>query len=180
LNQISLTLGNCSAFYNQQIGRLSGLGIEASEYEVSHIAFRTETFDEYIRVRDRLEPQCTANVENTWNGRLISKLLLRKPLVLGPGVGTSLIELIPPIHQNDYRMGLEHLGFVVGDDLEDFGAKHRAVISGRQDQGPFCQPFFIRFADKTNVKFYRHGLKRVCELEGRRFDGFHHALGTDA
>jgi len=174
LNEISLTLGDCSAFYNRRIAQLRGLGIDASEYEVSHIAFRAETLEEYLRVRDALELQCTANVENTWNGRLISKLLLREPLVLAPRIGTSLIELIPPIHQNDYRMGLEHIGFVVGDDLEDFGVKHRAAITGRQDQGPFCQPFFVRFADKTNVKFYRYGLRRVCELEGRRFDGFHH------
>ena len=174
LEQISLALGDCLVFYDQQRARLLGLGIDASEYEVSHIAFRTETLEEYMRVRDALESQCTANVENTWNGRLISKLLLREPLVLGPEVGTSLIELIPPIHQEDYRMGLEHVGFVVGHDLEDFGAKHRAAITGRQDQGPFCQPFFICFADKTNVKFYRHALKRVCELEGRRFDGFYH------
>lgn len=174
--EITSTLGDCSAFYKQQIARLRGLGIDASAYEVSHVAFRTETLEEYMRVRDALEPQCTANVENAWNGRFISKLLLRKPLVLAPRIGASLIELIPPIHQNEYRMGLEHIGFVVGDDLEDFGVKHRAAITGRQDQGPFCQPFFIRFADKTNVKFYRHGLKRVCELEGRRFDGFHHEV----
>ena len=169
-----IVLGDCLAFYNQQSARLRALGIDVSRYEVSHIAFRAETLEDYMRVRDALESRCTANVENSWNGRPISKLLLREPLVLGPAVGTSLIELIPPIHQKDYRMGLEHIGFVVGDGLEDFGAKHRAAITGRQDQGPFCQPFFIRFPDKTNVKFYRHALRHVCELEGRRFDGFHH------
>jgi hypothetical protein len=29
-----------------------------------------------------------------------------------------LIELIPPVHQRVYKMGLEHLGVVVGDTFE--------------------------------------------------------------
>ena len=56
-----------------------------------------------------------ANVENIWNGRPISKILLREPLEVEPHVTVDLIELLPPPHQRTYKMGLEHVGVVVGD-----------------------------------------------------------------
>jgi hypothetical protein len=31
-----------------------------------------------------------------------------------------MIELIPPVHQRVYKMGLEHLGVVVGDTFDAF------------------------------------------------------------
>jgi predicted metalloenzyme YecM len=146
-------LGDYHQFYKMQAERLRKLGIDIADFEVSHLAFRTKTLAEYLIVRGKLETICTANVENLWNGRPISKLLLRKPLHLSHHVSTSLIELIPPVHQSIYTMGLEHVGIVVGDRFEDFGKFYAHVISGQQDQGEFCQPYFITFPDHTNVKF---------------------------
>jgi hypothetical protein len=62
--------------------------------------------------------------------RTISKLLLADPLPLSESASVELVELIPPFHQRVYRMGLEHVGFVVGADLNDFSRRHRAVLTG--------------------------------------------------
>jgi predicted metalloenzyme YecM len=167
-------LGDYTEFYALQVQRLQKLGITIEGLEVSHLAFRTETLAEYLVVRQKLELICSANVENIWNGRPISKLLLQEPLQLSQNATTSLIELIPPIHQSVYKMGLEHLGIVVGDTFADFGKMHSHNFSGQQDQGEFCQPYFITFPDHTNVKFYRYSLQKVCVLEGKHFDGFYH------
>lgn len=169
-------LGDYVAFYSQQAERLFQLGIDISGLEVSHLAFRTETVAEYLIVRGQLESICSANVENTWNGRPISKLLLQEPLQLAENARTSLIELIPPVHQSVYKMGLEHVGIVVGQTFADFGKLYAHVITGQQDQSPVCQPYFITFPDHTNVKFYQYSLQAVCTLEGKRFDGFYHVL----
>jgi hypothetical protein len=45
----------------------------------------------------------TANAENVWNGRPISKIVLAEPLEVLDGTPVSLIELIPPVHQRVYR-----------------------------------------------------------------------------
>ena len=169
-------LGGYADFYAQQAQRLLQLGIDVRGLNVSHLAYRTETVDEYLVVRQQLEPICSANVENAWNGRPISKMLLREPLPLAPTVSTSLIELIPPVHQSIYKMGLEHVGIVVGENFEEFGQLHQHTFTGQQDQGPFCQPYFITFPDHTNVKFYRYSLQDVCVLEGKRFDDFYHVI----
>jgi predicted metalloenzyme YecM len=169
-------LGGYAEFYVQQAQRLLQLGIDVSGLNVSHLAFRTETVAEYLVVRQQLETICLANVENAWNGRPISKLLLQEPLQLAHNATTSLIELIPPVHQSVYKMGLEHVGIVIGESFEEFGKLHSQSFTGQQDQGPFCQPYFITFPDHTNVKFYRYSLQDVCVLEGKHFDDFYHVI----
>ncbi|MEU6083440.1 VOC family protein [Streptomyces sp. NPDC047108] len=167
-------LGNPSGFFSTQEQRLRAMGIDIAGYALSHFAFRTETNDEYVKVREALERHATSNAETIWNGRRISKIILSEPLLPAPGIGVSMIELIPPVHQSTYKMGLEHIGVVIGEKLEEFANAHRGNITGRQDQGPYCQPYYITFPDHTNVKFYARSLRDVCVLEGRTFDGFHH------
>jgi hypothetical protein len=177
MNQKSIKiLGDYTEFYAQQAQRLLQLGIDISGLEVSHLAFRTETLAEYLVVRPQLESICSANVENIWNGRPISKLLLQEPLQLAQNATTSLIELIPPVHQSVYKMGLEHIGIVVGQTFSDFGKLHAHIFTGQQNQSPVCQPYFITFPDHTNVKFYLYSLQEVCIMEGKRFDDFYHVI----
>lgn len=167
-------LGDYAGFVRDLDERLRRLGIDTTGRELSHLAYRTSTFDEYLRVRDAIEDVSSANVENEWNGRPISKLLLREPLELGNGHTVSLVELIPPPHQRDYPMGLEHAGVVIGETFDAFCDAHAGVITGHQDQGPWNQPRYVTFENDRTAKFYRYSLKDVVEKEGRAFDGFHH------
>ena len=176
INKLIEILGDYAEFYAMQYERLLKLGIDIDGLEVGHLAFRTETLDEYLKVRQELESFSSANVENVWNGRPISKLLLQEPLELSQIATTSLIELIPPVHQSVYKMGLEHFGIVIGETFTDFGEQHADKFTGQQDQGDYNQPYFITFPDQTNVKFHQHSLRQVVILEGKRFDGFYHAI----
>ncbi len=162
------------AFCGAQKAKCSELGIDTSSFEISHVAFRTKTFREYIAVRDRLEKSCSGNLENVWNGRPISKLLLETPVEVDGGT-VQLIELIPPFHQCVYPMGWEHVGYVVGDTVDEFGAQHRDVITMQQFQSPVCEPYVIRFEDYSHAKFYRWSLREVCMKEGNHIDDFIHA-----
>jgi predicted metalloenzyme YecM len=163
------------AFYSTQVARCADLGMDVTGYPVSHVAVRTRTWLDYARLRGQMERLSTANLENVWNGRPISKLMLREPVPVAPGAGVPLIELIPPFHQRVYRMGLEHIGFVVGDDVDDFSRRHRNVLTGQQFQSPICEPYYVLFPDYTHVKFYRWSLAEVCKREGNAIDGFRHA-----
>src|SRR5712691_9143286 len=96
-------------FYRRQVEHCSELGIDAGALPVSHLAVRTRTWREYLVLRDDFEERSVANLENVWNGRPISKLLLGHPLQLSESASVELVELIPPFHQRVYRMGLEHV-----------------------------------------------------------------------
>src|SRR4029079_2510315 len=109
-----------------------------------------------------------------WNGRPISLIVLAEPLEVFDGTPVSRIELIPPVHQRVYKMVLEHLGVVVGDEFDEFSRVHRAVLTGQQFQSARVDPVYVLFEDFTHVKFYRRSFFDVVEDEEGRFDGFSH------
>ena len=170
-------IGDYRAFAAQQRDRLTERGIDIAPYSLSHLAFRVPEWDQYVRVRTQLERHATTNRENIWNGRPISLILLTEPLEVIDGKAVPMIELIPPVHQRVYKMGLEHLGIVVGDTFDAFVDTHKPVLTGQQFQGPNStpDPVYILFEDFTHVKFYRLSLQASVELfEGPFEDGFHH------
>src|SRR5690348_17554272 len=140
-DEIEAIIGDYRAFAAQQRDRLSARGIDISSYELSHLCYRVAEWDEYVRVRGLLERHAVANRENFWNGRPISLIVPAEPLEVLDAKVVPLIELIPPVHQRVYKMGLEHLGVVVGDEAFDaFVAEHKPVLTGQQFQGPNSTP----------------------------------------
>ena len=171
---IAEIIGDYRAFAAMQRDRLSARGIDIAPYPLSHLAVRVADWDLYVHQRTLLERHARANSETVWNGRPISLIVLSEPLDVLEGTPVSLIELIPPVHQRVYRMGLEHLGVVVGEDIDDFSRVHRAALTGQQFQSLDVEPYYVLFDDFTHVKFYRRSLYDACILEGQRFDGFSH------
>jgi predicted metalloenzyme YecM len=167
-------IGDYRAFAAQQRDRLLARGIDIRPYALSHLAVRVADWDQYVHCRTLLERHAIANLENVWNGRPISKILLATPLEVLDGMSVPLIELIPPVHQRVYRMGLEHLGVVVGEEVDAFSRQHREALTGQQFQSAGFEPYYVLFEDFTHVKFYRISLHDGCVLQGGTFDGFVH------
>ncbi|MHA6668405.1 VOC family protein [Homoserinimonas sp. A447] len=165
-------------FFDEQVEKCTHIGIDTSTFSISHLAVRTATWREYVEARREIETYATANLENVWNGRPISKIVLKDPLRVTADRSIPLIELIPPYHQRVYRMGLEHLGFTVGAGFAEFVEEHREALTGQQFQSRFCMPVYKLFSDYTHVKFYERSLGDVCLLEGMTFEGFQHAEWT--
>jgi predicted metalloenzyme YecM len=170
-------IGDYRAFAALQRDRLLTRGIDIAPYELSHLAVRVPEWDQYVQVRTLLERHAVLNRENVWNGRPISLIVPREPLEVLDGKTVPLIELIPPVHQRVYKMGLEHLGIVVGETFDAFVEANKPVLTGQQFQGPrsIPDPVYILFEDFTHVKFYRLSLRASVELvEGPFQDGFRH------
>ncbi len=167
-------IGDYETFVEQQRGRLVTRGIDVTPYPLSHLAFRVPEWDEYLHVRTRLERHAEASAENVWNGRPICMIVPGEPMPVLGDKAVPLIELIPPVHQRVYKMGMEHVGFVVGDDAEEFSRTHREVLTGQQFQSATNEPYYILFEDFTHVKFHQLSLRQVVEMGGASFDGFHH------
>ncbi len=171
---IAEVIGDYRSFATLQRDRLAARGIDIAPYALSHLAVRVADWDLYVHQRTLLERHATANSENVWNGRPISLIVLAEPLEVLDATPVSLIELIPPVHQRVYRMGLEHLGVVVGEDVDAFSRVHRTALTGQQFQSPDVEPYYVLFEDFTHVKFYRRSLYDGVILQGATFDGFVH------
>lgn len=167
-------IGDYRAFAAQQRDRLLARGIDIAPYPLSHLAFRVPEWDQYVHVRTLLERHASANAENVWNGRPISFLALMEPLEVLDGKVVRDIELIPPVHQRVYKMGLEHLGVVVGDGFDAFSREHRSALTGQQFQSETVDPVYVLLEDFTHVKFYRYSLRAGIEHQRGRLDGFQH------
>ena len=137
---IAEIIGDYRAFTAMQRDRLLTRGIDIAPYPLSHLAVRVADWDLYVHQRTLLERHARANLEGVWNGRPISKIVLDEPLDVLDGTPVSRIELIPPVHQRVYRMGLEHLGVVVGEEFDEFSRVHRAALTGQQFQSPAVDP----------------------------------------
>jgi predicted metalloenzyme YecM len=174
---IAEIIGDYGAFVAQQADRLATRGIDVTPYPVSHLAYRVPEWDQYVHVRTRLERYATGSNENVWNGRPICLIVPAEPMtVLGDKV-VGVIELIAPVHQRVYKMGMEHVGFVVGQGAEEFSRTHREVLTGQQYQSAANEPYYVLFEDFTHAKFHQRSLREVVELEGGTFDGFRHVEG---
>ena len=173
---IAEIIGDYRAFAAQQRDRLVTRGIDITPFSLSHLAFRVPEWDEYVRVRTQLERHAAATRENVWNGRPIALIVLREPLAVLDRKEVPLIELIPPVHQRVYKMGLEHLGVVIGDTFDAFVETHKPVLTGQQFQGPTSDPdpVYILMEDFTHVKFYRTSLQAAVERQSGAIEGFHH------
>jgi predicted metalloenzyme YecM len=168
-------IGDYRGFAAMQHERLLARGIDIAPYALSHLAVRVPEWDQYVHLRTLLERHATASNENVWNGRPISLIVLATALEVLGGKIVSHIELIPPVHQRVYRMGLEHLGVVVGEDVDAFSRDHRAALTGQQFQSADVEPYYVLFEDFTHVKFYRWSLYDAClREEGVTFVGFVH------
>ena len=167
-------LGDYKAFSARQRDRLLARGIDIAPFGLSHLCYRAPEWDEYLKVRGLLERHARANRENVWNGRPISLILLAEPLEVLDGKLCDRIELIPPVHQRVYKMGLEHIGFVVGDGFEEFSRAHRSVLTGQQFQSANVDPVYILMEDWTHVKFYRRSFFDVVQDENGQIEGFTH------
>ncbi|MBA2718876.1 MAG: VOC family protein [Chloroflexi bacterium] len=69
-------IGDYRAFTALQRDRLGARGIDILPCELSHLAVRVPERDQYVHLRTIPERHAVANVENVWNGRPISLILL--------------------------------------------------------------------------------------------------------
>lgn len=166
---VRAVIGDYAGFVTGLFRELDEAGLRPPRRPLSHLGYKAPSWDDHTRVRAGLLEVARAYVENDHNGRPIAKIMLSEDLPLPDGWAVPMVEVMPPKGSGSAVTGLEHGGFVIGDGLEGFIAEHRSVLSGRQDQGPFCRPAYVRFASGRRAKFYQYSLADVVRLEGHEF-----------
>jgi hypothetical protein len=74
----------------------------------------------------------------------------------------AVLELIPPVHRRVCRMGLEHLGIVVREEIDEFSRVHRAALTGQHFQSPGVEPVYGLFEG------FSHGERLGATAAGHR------------
>lgn len=170
--KIDTLIGDYQAFFADLLHRMKEVGIEIQSMPLSHLLYRTVTVPEYETLRDGLKDFCREFVETQFNGRAVSVLVLKEPLLLADGFQTSVIELPAPRSVHMYPSGLESIGVIVSKTLPEFIEQHKAVLTGIKDHGEYCQPAFITFDNDKTSKFYDISLEAIVALQGWSMERF--------
>ncbi len=162
-------IGDYNVFFTDVLTQLQIIPIDVRSMPISHLNYRVQTLKEYESLRDQLKPYCKEFIEVQFNGRVISILELKEPLILPNGYSVSVIELPAPRAAHTYPTGLEHVGFIVGETLPEFKRRYKAVLTGEK-QRPYTIPAFITFDNGVTARFYERSLKEVVQLQGGQFE----------
>ncbi|MBA2649588.1 MAG: VOC family protein [Legionella sp.] len=164
--KIQNLIGDYQAFFSDLLYRMKEIGIHINGMPLSHLLYRTVTTPEYIKLRDELKKHCSEFVETQFNGRAVSIIILREPLLLEDGFSVSMIELPAPRPEHMYPSGLESIGVILGNKLPEFIQQYDHVLTGIKDHGEHCQPAFITFDNDKTAKFYDISLRKIVILQG--------------
>ena len=176
--QIEQVIGNYQEFFSDLLSRLKNSGINITGMSMSHLLYRVTTIPEYLQLRDKLITFCSRFVETQFNGRAVSILILKEPLELTDGFTVPMIELPAPRPSHMYPSGLESIGVILGEELNEFNVKHHKILSGIKEHGEHCQPSFITFDNNKTAKFYYISLEETVIRQGWTIENVAHADST--
>lgn len=170
MSKIKNMIGNYDEFFSDLLERMKKCRIDITGMPMSHLLYRTATISEYENRRDELKILCNEFVETQFNGRAISILILKEPLLLEDGFTVSMIELPAPRPAHMYPSGLESIGVIVGKKLLDFINQYNDILTGVKDNGQHSQSAFITFDNNKTAKFYDISLREIVMLQGWKIE----------
>jgi predicted metalloenzyme YecM len=165
MTRLNEVIGDYSAFLTEILGRVEAEGFDFGDFvQIDHMCYRTVSVENYHAKVDELINVAKLLGETTVNGRPISTFRLNEPVVHECWRIDS-IELPAPKTGAVHTEGLEHVEFVLYDDIPMFLKKYDG------------KPFEMRAADRginpeiglqlseLSVKFHLLNLPTVVYLE---------------
>jgi predicted metalloenzyme YecM len=138
---------------------------------MDHICYRTGSLKEYHQVIEECKTFSTLLIESTIGGRPISTFELHTPLKLvlkdGHQILLNVLEVPSPKSGSNYQSGLEHVEFVVSDQLEDFMLKYPKNWDTSALHKEVNADIRLVLKD-CSVKFHNASLKTVIQQEIRQ------------
>ena len=158
-------VGDYTKFLDDILRRVADQGFDLGDFiQIDHMCYRTTSADNYAEKKLELTAAAVLLGETTVNGRPISTFRLRQP-VMHATWRIDAIELPAPKAGSTHQEGLEHVEFVLYDDIPTFLEKYTG------------KPFEMRAADRginpeiglqlgdLSVKFHLLNLPTVVYLE---------------
>lgn len=163
--ELESIIGDYTEFLNDILSRVDDQGFDVKDFiQIDHMCYRTTSMENYLQKKDELASVATLLGETLINDRPISTFRLLSPVIHGQW-RIDAIELPAPKAGKDVPEGLEHIEFVLYDDIPTFLKKYEG------------KPFEMRAADRGinpeiglklrdyTVKFHLLNLPTVMYLE---------------
>lgn len=167
MTKLQEVIGDYPTFLDAILTRVVDDGFDLADFiQIDHMCYRTVSQENYIQKKQELESVATLLGETMINGRPISTFRLSQPVMHSPW-RIDAVELPAPKAGAEHAEGLEHVEFVLYDDIPTFLKKYKG------------KPFEMRAADRGvnpeiglqlgeySVKFHLLNLPTVVYLENK-------------
>lgn len=167
MTKLQEVVGDYDQFLDDILDRVADEGFDMGDFaQLDHMCYRTVSPENYREKSTELKSVARLLGETMINGRPISTFRLLEPVHHGPW-RVDALELPSPKDGSNHNEGLEHVEFVLLDDMSTFLDKYEGM------------PFEMRSADRGinpevglklgeySVKFHLLNLPTVVYLENK-------------
>ncbi|OGJ22498.1 MAG: hypothetical protein A2804_03000 [Candidatus Pacebacteria bacterium RIFCSPHIGHO2_01_FULL_46_10] len=161
-----MILANYQVFLDHFFNKLEELGIDVANLELDHIAYQTQSDDDYDQIKPEFKKIGKEMSEAIVGGRRVGIFQLNSPLQY-KGRSIPAVELIAPKTGQVCVSALEHGEFVIKEDFESFVKKYPRLA---WDTSKVHQPVFpmitLKLDDGVQVKFHYQPVLDIVKKNG--------------
>lgn len=167
IENLKTIIGDYSKFLGEVLEEVEQAGFDFSDFSmIDHMCYRTDSVETYQKKKEDLKPYAKMVGETIVNGRPISTFRLNEP-VIHDNWRIDALELPAPKPSKPFLNGLEHIEFVLYDDIETFMRKYadKPFELGASNRG--INPEIGLKLGMYSVKFHLLGLLAVVYIENK-------------
>ena len=165
---LSKIIGNYEELIDLALENLRQAGIDITNRQIDHIAYRARKQDEFLDIRAKLLVACGRPLaENIIRNRPVPVFKLKEPIKYR-GYTIPCVELMAPAEgDREYKRKLEHLEIVVSEtSLEEFASHYPGVKFITSNMNNKDNPeLIITFPNDANVKFHPKAIEEVLTVD---------------
>lgn len=159
---INKLLSDPTLFIGNILTELKAKNIDVRKYPLDHICYRTDSIEQYLTLKNKLNQLGELLTESHINGRPIATIKLFEPIVF-ENRKIYLLEIPSPKIGSYYPAGFEHAEFVIDESLAAFMARYPNIDFDKKGLSKKVNPEVrIKFAD-FSVKFHLYDLEYVIK-----------------
>lgn len=167
MNSAQTVIGDWEAFIQTILDKTVKAGFDLDDFfQMDHLCYRTVSLGNYAEKKDQLGSIGELLGETMVNGRPISTFRLNSPLIYD-NWRIDAVELPAPKAGKDFEEGLEHVEYVLYDDMKTFMAKHSDKDFDKRAVDRGINPELGFEFDKYAIKFHLLNLPTVVYLENK-------------
>ena len=148
-------IGDYNNFLDTLLNNIKSAGIDISNFQIDHIALRTESLQEYKKINKFLSPFTSLVGEIEIRNRPICIFRFQQSLIYKSFL-IPFLEVISPAENNTFKFGLEHIEIVVPrEKLFQLESLYPNVEFNSKNMDRVVNPeLILYFKDGFSVKFH--------------------------
>lgn len=165
MNKLEGIIGDYASFLDEVLAKTEAEGFDLNDFiQIDHMCYRTTSLENYSQKKEELAEVATLLGETMVNERPISTFRLIEPVRHGRW-RIDAIELPAPKVGVKRTEGLEHIEFVLYDDIPTFLSKYEGKPFEMRAADRGINPEIGLQLDDMSIKFHLLNLPTVVYLE---------------